>query len=364
MEGAGVTMRALREAVDRFDALLRRPTREVEFQQLFAECPYILSGSLPLRLSPSQIVARGRPGRSEPDFIVYPKPGTLASSYGIVELKRPDSRVLVTPRRGVVILSRDARTAVAQGELYREQLVTPPVVSPESLLMLGNRSYIFVIMGLSGEIATKLGTSLYQSQVAGLLPPDCQLIPYDSLFRAFQSSVPPRLMVLVPDVGEQEESSFAVLMTTSAGTIGFELFEEDAPRTVANFRELSKQGFYDGLIFHRVIKDFMIQGGCPQGTGTGGPGYTFEDEMNGHRHVAGTLSMANAGPNTNGSQFFVVTAEATPWLDGRHTVFGRVVEGMDVVRAIEGVETGQGDRPLEAQQIVKVELGNGGAGAS
>jgi cyclophilin family peptidyl-prolyl cis-trans isomerase len=145
-------------------------------------------------------------------------------------------------------------------------------------------------------------------------------------------------------------------MHTTHGAIALELFDEDAPKTVENFRRLAADGFYDGVIFHRVIPDFMIQGGCPQGTGTGGPGYTFEDEINQHKIVRGTLAMANAGPNTNGSQFFIVTAEATPWLDGKHTAFGRVVEGMDAVDAIEGVETGPGDRPVEPVTIERIEL--------
>jgi cyclophilin family peptidyl-prolyl cis-trans isomerase len=145
-------------------------------------------------------------------------------------------------------------------------------------------------------------------------------------------------------------------MHTTHGAIVLELFDDDAPKTVENFRDLSERGFYDGLIFHRVITDFMIQGGCPQGTGTGGPGYTFEDEINDNKIVRGTLAMANAGPNTNGSQFFLVTAEATPWLDGKHTAFGRVVEGMDAVDAIEGVETGPGDRPVDPPKIERIEL--------
>ena len=134
-------------------------------------------------------------------------------------------------------------------------------------------------------------------------------------------------------------------MNTSEGTIAFELFDDDAPKTVEKFRTLAEKGFYDGLTFHRVISGFMLQGGCPEGTGTGGPGYTFEDEFNDHRIVRGTLAMANAGPNTNGSQFFIVTAEECPWLDGKHTVFGQVTEGMDIVEAIEAVETDSRDRP-------------------
>src|SRR5579862_90088 len=136
-------------------------------------------------------------------------------------------------------------------------------------------------------------------------------------------------------------------ITTNHGTIEIELFEDDAPKTVDNFTKLARDGFYDGVIFHRVIPDFMIQGGDPTGTGTGGPGYQFEDEQNEHGVVRGALAMANAGPNTNGSQFFIVTAEACPWLDGKHTVFGRVTSGMDVVDAISAVETGKGDRPVD-----------------
>ena len=145
-------------------------------------------------------------------------------------------------------------------------------------------------------------------------------------------------------------------MNTTEGPITFELFDEDAPKTVENFRKLASEGFYDGLTFHRVIKDFMIQGGCPQGTGTGGPGYTFEDEFNNHKVVRGALAMANAGPNTNGSQFFIVTTGAAPWLDGKHTVFGEITDGMDVVDAIEASETDARDKPLEEKKIDKVEL--------
>jgi peptidyl-prolyl cis-trans isomerase B (cyclophilin B) len=145
-------------------------------------------------------------------------------------------------------------------------------------------------------------------------------------------------------------------INTSEGAIAFELFDSDAPKTVENFRKLASEGFYDGLTFHRVIKDFMIQGGCPQGTGTGGPGYKFEDEINSHKIVRGALAMANAGPNTNGSQFFIVTTAAAPWLDGKHTVFGQVTEGMDVVDKLEGVPTDGADRPTEPIGIATIEL--------
>jgi cyclophilin family peptidyl-prolyl cis-trans isomerase len=140
-------------------------------------------------------------------------------------------------------------------------------------------------------------------------------------------------------------------MTTSEGPITIELFDEDAPKTVANFKKLAADGFYDGLIFHRVIKDFMIQGGCPEGTGTGGPGYQFEDEFNDHKIVRGALAMANAGPNTNGSQFFLVTTPEASWLDGKHTVFGQITEGMDVVDKIEAKPTDGRDKPTEDVRI-------------
>jgi cyclophilin family peptidyl-prolyl cis-trans isomerase len=146
------------------------------------------------------------------------------------------------------------------------------------------------------------------------------------------------------------------VFNTSEGPIELELYPEDAPKTVANFERLAGEGFYDGLIFHRVIPDFMIQGGCPQGTGTGGPGYTFEDESNEHPVARGSLAMANSGPDTNGSQFFIVTAAACPWLDGKHTVFGQVVSGQDVADRISHVERDPRDRPLESVVLESVQL--------
>ena len=143
---------------------------------------------------------------------------------------------------------------------------------------------------------------------------------------------------------------------TNHGAIGLELFDEDAPKTVDNFLKLARDGFYDGVIFHRVIPDFMIQGGDPTGTGSGGPGYQFEDEPNQHKVVRGALAMANAGPNTNGSQYFIVTTDAAPWLDGKHTVFGRVADGMEIVDKIEGGETDQNDKPREEARIESVTL--------
>ncbi len=143
---------------------------------------------------------------------------------------------------------------------------------------------------------------------------------------------------------------------TSEGPIEIELFPNEAPKTVENFTKLAGEGFYDGLGFHRVIPDFMIQGGCPEGTGTGGPGYQFEDEFNDHKVERGALAMANSGPGTNGSQFFIVTTEAAPWLDGKHTVFGEVVEGLDVVDRLEALPTDDGDRPSEPAGIAGIDL--------
>ena len=145
-------------------------------------------------------------------------------------------------------------------------------------------------------------------------------------------------------------------MHTNHGAIELELYDEDAPKTVENFRKLAADGFYDGVSFHRVIRDFMIQGGDPTGTGSGGPGYTFEDEFNEHKVERGALAMANAGPNTNGSQFFIVTTDAAPWLDGKHTVFGRVTAGMEAVDSIEGTDTNAADKPVADAVIQRIEL--------
>ena len=146
------------------------------------------------------------------------------------------------------------------------------------------------------------------------------------------------------------------VLHTSEGDVEVELYDDDAPKTAANFTKLAGEGFYDGVVFHRVIPDFMIQGGCPRGDGTGGPGYSFEDELNDHKVERGALAMANSGPNTNGSQFFVVTADACAWLDGKHTVFGRVTSGQDVVDRISLVERDSRDRPRTPVVIESVAL--------
>lgn len=151
-------------------------------------------------------------------------------------------------------------------------------------------------------------------------------------------------------------SRYTAVIETSAGEITVELWPQLAPQTVGNFVGLARDGFYDGTVFHRVIRDFMIQGGCPRGDGRGGPGYQFGDEINEKPLVRGVLAMANAGPNTNGSQFFIVTAGATPWLDGAHTGFGEVTAGMDVVDGIEGTRVGPGDRPVEPQTVTTIRI--------
>lgn len=160
----------------------------------------------------------------------------------------------------------------------------------------------------------------------------------------------------LPPADSNKKNSLAVF-ETSMGTFKVELFEDKAPRTAQNFISLVNKGFYNGLIFHRVIDGFMIQGGDPKGNGTGGPGYVIPDEF--HKDLkhtgAGVLSMANAGPNTGGSQFFI-TLDATPWLDGKHAIFGKVVEGLDVVKAIGKVKTGAQDRPQTDVVMKKVTI--------
>jgi cyclophilin family peptidyl-prolyl cis-trans isomerase len=191
-----------------------------------------------------------------------------------------------------------------------------------------------------------------------LLAHDCRLSPFGTAAAATEyplhkKSKPPgqgaRALRYRPAIAD-------AILHTNHGPIELELHDADAPKTVGNFRKLAGDGFYDGLSLHRVIPDFMIQGGDPKGDGTGGPGYTFEDEQNEHRIVRGALAMANAGPNTNGSQFFIVTAEACPWLDGKHTVFGHVASGLDTVDTISNLPRDARDRPRDDAVIERVEL--------
>lgn len=151
-------------------------------------------------------------------------------------------------------------------------------------------------------------------------------------------------------------NSYTAIIKTTLGDIKIKLYNKSTPATVNNFVYLAKNKFYDGTIFHRVIKDFMIQGGDPLGNGTGGPGYSFKDEVSDKKLVKGSIAMANSGPNTNGSQFFIVSASETPWLNGKHTNFGEVIEGIEVVDAIQNVKTGAMDRPLQDVVIKSIEI--------
>ena len=178
----------------------------------------------------------------------------------------------------------------------------------------------------------------------------------DAMALADSTNMPQESSNTLKKTMEEPTPCAGATLVTNKGEIEIKFFGEDSPKTVINFCELAEKGFYDGIIFHRVIKDFMIQGGDPTGTGTGGPGYRFDDEFNERKIVRGSVAMANAGPNTNGSQFFIVTADATPHLDGKHTNFGEVTAGMDVVDAIENVETGAADKPLDDVVIESVKL--------
>lgn len=164
---------------------------------------------------------------------------------------------------------------------------------------------------------------------------------------------PPGAQLEMADI-DPIETDVSVTLKTSQGDIALVLHGADAPITVGNFVKLAQEDFYDGTIFHRVIPDFMIQGGDPAGNGRGGPGYEFGDEINSRKLVRGSVAMANAGPDTNGSQFFIVTAPVAPHLDGKHTNFGQVVNGMDVVDAISAVERDANDKPLEPVVITDV----------
>lgn len=159
-----------------------------------------------------------------------------------------------------------------------------------------------------------------------------------------------------PEMQIDSEKEYTATFKTSKGEFKVKLYASDAPKTVNNFVFLARDKFYDGLIFHRIISDFMIQGGDPNRDGTGDPGYKFEDEFNDHKLVRGTLAMANSGPDTNGSQFFVVTKESTDWLDGKHTAFGEVIEGIELVMDIDKVDVGENDKPAEDVVIESVTI--------
>lgn len=187
----------------------------------------------------------------------------------------------------------------------------------------------------------------------------------DKVGQVITVTPPANLLTERVETGSSSKKGPQVLVKTTLGNIKIQLFEEATPKTVENFISLVKQDFYDGTIFHRIIANFMLQGGDPKTReqrdqkavyGTGGPGYQFADEISEHKNVRGAISMANSGPNSNGSQFFLITTEATPWLDGIHSVFGEVVEGLDVVDKIEKVATDARDHPIDDIEIIDIEI--------
>lgn len=192
------TDKEIREARDHFAALISKRATEPEFQALFRDSPYILSRTLPLRVEESDIRPLGRPGRSEPDFLAVPRSGHGVGTYGIVEIKRPDTTILTSPRKGTLILTRDAQTAVSQSRRYKRKLLETPRHIEQPSVILGSGAQIFLIMGLSDELRDRLSIELYRDELADLLPGDCRLIPYDELFNAFDATVPPQVTVLVP----------------------------------------------------------------------------------------------------------------------------------------------------------------------
>ncbi len=204
----------------------------------------------------------------------------------------------------------------------------------------------FLIYGLVVFVSTglALGTSYFYQNLAN---PKKEIKSYKKGDKMYSQA---------PDMQIDQNKTYIAKFETSLGNFEAELFTKDAPKTVNNFVLLSRDGFYDSLTFHRIIKDFMIQGGDPEGTGMGGPGYKFEDEFNDNKLVRGVLAMANSGPDTNGSQFFIVTAEKTEWLDGKHTAFGKIISGLEKVMEIESVETDENDKPRLEIKINKLTI--------
>jgi hypothetical protein len=199
------------EARDVFEHLLKRKTREADWQQFFASYPYVLSSTLPLALRPEHVIPLATPGKAEPDFILYPQDTPTIPFYGVVELKRPDSQIITVTRSNVALLTRDAETAVAQGKVYVEEFGRRLRHANREMLCLGNRAYIFVIMGLEREIAEKLGLKLYREQIEDKLPRNLQLLPYDTVFKTFDAGIPGRVLLLVPAMPLPRENYDAIL---------------------------------------------------------------------------------------------------------------------------------------------------------
>ena len=196
----------LRDARDRFYSLVGERAPERKFQELFTECPYIFSLALPLRIDPHEIIPLGRPGEGGPDFMFYSKPPRPFTSFGAIELKRPDSTILTLPRKEIVTLSRDAATAIAQASIYAKGIPERVLVNPHDVIFLGSGQYVFVIMGLSSEIAHKITSDALKQQLTGLFPPGCRILTYDELFRLFHSAIPSRFILFVPETADSHAS--------------------------------------------------------------------------------------------------------------------------------------------------------------
>lgn len=214
-----------------------------------------------------------------------------------------------------------------------------------------------VIVGFGSVLFLKKDTSTSEEEINVVEYKAPKLVPTDGVEDVNIEPMENKKTYNSPPAMQLEDGkNYKAIFKTSMGEIKIDLFEKESPITVNNFVALANEGFYNGLIFHRVIPDFMIQGGDPMGIGTGGPGYNFADEINNKPIIKGSLAMANSGPNTNGSQFFIVTADATPWLDGKHTNFGQVEFGQDVVDAISAVDRDSSDKPLLAVTLTSVEI--------
>jgi hypothetical protein len=271
----------LSAALAALENLVDRNGKEAEFQRVFRNHPFILSRALPLRHEPTQVVPLGRPGRSEADFLMFPKGQNPLGVYGVVEIKRPSTLVVVERRKGVLSLSCDAATAIDQAKTYAKELRPPPPLNSRGLVMLGNREHLFVVAGLSTAIAQRLGSALWSDQCEDLLPSNCQLIPYDTLLELFRLTVPPQLHILVPDIrppGPPRTVTFETLEDYSALetlTFGSSAWETD---NMAVFRILSRR-----LVAARSgVVRVAIDASTGEIIGAGafdhhGPGFVFAD---------------------------------------------------------------------------------------
>ena len=278
------------------------------------------------RLRPVPPRGRGRRARQGDRRRRLARPGT-STPPGADADRQPGYVVNLGQARGIKAIDITTPTPGFKVEIYAtDEASRRPTITDTRWAHITDKSDV----GADGKthIVLGAGSSKYQTLLLWITkPPTSGTRVRDLGAQGLRLASIPTQRLHDPDPEGGGPTVSTATMKTSEGDIVLELFDEDAPKTVPTSRSSRRDGFYDGLVFHRVIKDFMIQGGCPQGTGTGGPGYTFEDEINDHKVVRGALAMANAGPNTNGSQFFIVTTDAAPWLDGKHTVFGEVAAG-------------------------------------